>query len=226
MITTQLLYGDTFKVIKKKGSWLKIRNDLDGYKGFIKKRNFLPNQKNTHKVSNLFANLYTQPIAKSKIKKKISFGSKIKIIKTKNKFCKFDNYWIKKKNLKKIKYKTKDIFKNINKFSGVKYVWGGKHFSGIDCSGLVQLFLNFNNKYCPRDSKDQIRYFRKKIELKNIRKNDLIFWKGHVAIAISNKKLIHAYGPLKKTIQMPIKETIDRIYRTANLKVAGIRRVL
>jgi len=226
MITTQLLYGDTFKVIKKKGSWLKIRNDLDGYKGFIKKRNFLPNQKNTHKVSNLFANLYTKPIAKSKIKKKISFGSKIKIIKTKNKFCKFDNYWIKKKNLKKIKYKTKDIFKNINKFSGVKYVWGGKHFSGIDCSGLVQLFLNFNNKYCPRDSKDQIRYFRKKIELKNIRKNDLIFWKGHVAIAISNKKLIHAYGPLKKTIQMSIKETIDRIYRTANLKVAGIRRVL
>ena len=226
MIATQLLYGDTFKVIKKNGSWLKIRNDLDGYKGFIKKRIFLSNQKNTHKVSNLFANLYTKPIAKSKIKKKISFGSKIKIIKTKNKFCKFDNYWIKKKNLKRIKYKTKDIFKNINKFTGIKYVWGGKHFSGIDCSGLVQLFFNFNNKYCPRDSKDQIKYFKKKIELKNIRKNDLIFWKGHVAIAISDKKLIHAYGPLKKTIQMPIKETIDRIYRTANLKVTGIRRVL
>ena len=71
-----------------------------------------------------------------------------------------------------------------------------------------------------------MKYFTKKIELKNIRKNDLIFWKGHVAIAISKKDLIHAYGPVKKTIIMPIKKTIDRIYKTSNLKVTGIRRVL
>ena len=140
-------------------------------------------------------------------------------------FYKFDNYWIKKKDLKKIKYKTKDIFKDINKFMGTKYIWGGKHYSGIDCSGLVQLFLNFNNKYCPRDSKDQIKYFTKKIELKNVRKNDLIFWKGHVAVSISKTELIHAYGPLKKVVIMPIKETINKIYKTANLKVTGIRRI-
>ena len=71
-----------------------------------------------------------------------------------------------------------------------------------------------------------MKYFTKKIELKNIRKNDLIFWKGHVAIAISKKDLIHAYGPLKRTVTMPIKKTIDKIYKTANLKVTGIRRVL
>ena len=35
-IVTQLLYGDTFKKIKKTGSWLKIKNDLDNYKGYIK----------------------------------------------------------------------------------------------------------------------------------------------------------------------------------------------
>ena len=140
-------------------------------------------------------------------------------------FYKFDNYWIKKKDLKKIKYKTKDIFKDINKFMGTKYIWGGKHYSGIDCSGLVQLFFNFNNKYCPRDSKDQIKYFTKKIELKNVRKNDLIFWKAHVAIAISRKELIHAYGPFKRTVIMSIKKTIDRIYKTANLKVTGVRRI-
>ena len=89
----------------------------------------------------------------------------------------------------------------------------------------MQLSFNFNNKFCPRDTKDQVRYFKKKIKLKNIRKNDLIFWKGHVAIAISKHDLIHAYGPLKKTIQMPIKKTIDRIYKSAGLKVIGIRRV-
>ena len=49
--------------------------------------------------------------------------------------------------------------------------------------------------------------------------------KGHVAVALSKHTLIHAYGPSKKTIVMPIRKTIDRIYKTANLKVLGIRRI-
>ena len=133
--------------------------------------------------------------------------------------------WVKKKDLKKIDYKTKDIFKNIRKFVNTKYRWGGKHFTGVDCSGLIQLFLNFNNKYCPRDTSNQIKYFKKKIKLKNIRKNDLIFWKRHVAVAISKHNLLHAYGPKKKTLVMPIAKTIDIIYKTAGLKVTGIRRI-
>ena len=73
LIVTQLLYGDSFKTIEKAGSWIKIKNNLDGYKGFIKKRNFPPNKKNTHKVYNLFANLYKKPSLKFKIKKKNLF---------------------------------------------------------------------------------------------------------------------------------------------------------
>lgn len=224
-VVTQLLYGDNFKIIKKKGSWIKIKNNKDKYKGFIKKSIFLNNQKNTHKVFSLSAQLYKKPNIKNKIKKNLSFGSRIKIKEVQKNFCKFDNYWIEKKNLKNINYMNKNIFEYAKKFLNVKYRWGGKHFSGIDCSALVQLLFNFNNKYCPRDSKDQVRYFKKKIKLKGIRKNDLIFWKGHVAIALSKNKLIHAYGPFKKTVAMSIKKTIDRIQKTANLKVICVKRV-
>ena len=224
-VVTQLLYGDTFKKKQKKGSWIKIKNDFDNYTGFIKNKNYPFNQKNTHKICNLKAHLYSSHSLNSRIQKKLSFGSKIKITRKKNKFYKFDRYWIKKSDVKKINYKTKDIFKNIKKFINVKYKWGGKHFSGIDCSALIQLFFDFNNKFCPRDARDQIKYFQKKIELKNIKKNDLIFWKGHVALAISKYNLIHAYGPSKKTLIMPINKTIKQIYKTANLKVIGVRRV-
>ena len=72
--------------------------------------------------------------------------------------------------------------------------------------------------------KHQIKYFKKKVKLKSIRKNDMIFWKGHVAVALSRNKLIHAYGPMKKVVIMSIKKTIERIYKTANLKVTSIRR--
>ena len=224
-VVTQLLYGETFKIINKNKKWIKIKNDLDGYKGFIKLRKFLKNQKNTHKVCNLSCNLYSKPSLNYKIKKKLSFGTRIKVVKKKNDFYKADNFWIKKKDLKKENYKTKDVFKNIKKFLNVRYKWGGKHFSGIDCSALIQLLFNFNNKYCPRDSVDQQEYFKKNITLKKIRKNDLIFWKGHVALAISKKELIHAYGPLKKVVSMPIMETIDRIEKTAKLKVIAVKRI-
>ena len=224
-IVTQLLYGETFKKLKKVGSWIKIKNDTDSYKGYIKFKKFLPNQKNTHKVFNLSAKLYSKPNSKYKMKTKLSFGSKIKVLKKKGKYYKFDNLWIDKKNLKKINITSKNLFDNINKFRNIKYKWGGKHFSGVDCSGLVQLCLNYNNKFFPRDTKDQVKYLKKKIKLKSIRKNDLIFWKGHVAVAISKSKLIHAYGPFKKVVIMSINKTINKIYRTAKLKVTAIRRI-
>ena len=103
---------------------------------------------------------------------------------------------------------------------------GGKHYTGIDCSALIQLLLNNNNKFCPRDAKDQIKYFKNKVSLKNIKRYDLIFWKGHVALTLSKNKLIHAYGPFKKVIIMPIQTTIKRIEKTASLKVIGIRRII
>ena len=225
-VVTQILYGETFEKIKKSGSWLKIKTDLDNYRGFLREKKFPINQKNTHKIFNLTSTLYSKPNIKSKTQKKLSFGSKIRIVEKKNGFYKFDNYWIRKKDLKPINYITKDIFKYVKKFINIKYKWGGRHFAGIDCSGLIQLFFNFNNKFCPRDTKDQIKYFKKKIKLNNIKKNDLIFWRGHVAIATSKRKLIHAYGPLKKTLIMPTNKTIDRIYKTANLKVIGIKRFI
>ena len=224
-VVTQLLYGDTFKKIKKAGSWIKIKNDADNYIGYIKNKEFFSDQKNSHKIYNLCAKLYSKPNAKSKIKKKLSFGSKIKIVEKKGNYYKFDNFWVKKNDLKQIKYKTKNIFEYIKKFINTKYKWGGKHFTGIDCSALVQLSFNFNNKFCPRDTRDQIKYFKKKIQLNKIRRNDLIFWRGHVAIAISKTKVIHAYGPSKKVVTMPIKMTIEKIYKSASLKVTGIRRI-
>ena len=224
-ITTQLLYGENFKILKKTRKWIKIKNQRDHYKGYILYKRFLFDEKSTHKIFSLSSSLYSLPNKKYKIKKKLSFDSRIKVSKKKNNFYKFDNFWIHKKDAKKISYITKDPFKSIKKFINVRYKWGGKYFTGIDCSGLIQLCLNFNNQYCPRDTKDQIKYFKKKVKLKNIKKNDLIFWKGHVALALSKNKLIHAYGPYKKTIIMPIKKTINRIDKTSNLKVIGIRRL-
>ena len=223
-IVTQMIYGESFYILKKTNKWLKIKIKEDNYIGFVHKKNYKTYIKPTHKINKLKANVYKSPNKSKKINV-ITYGSKIRAILKQSKFLKFEKGWISQNDTKPISYKEKNPFKQIHIFKNIKYKWGGKSFKGIDCSALIQVCINFNNKFCPRDAKDQVKYFKKNISLKNIKKNDIIYWKGHVAVALSKDKLIHAYGPLKKTIIMNIDKTIKRIAKTANLKVIGIKRI-
>jgi len=223
-VVTQMIYGDTFSISKKTRRWLKIKIKDDGYKGYIQNKKYATYFKPSHKVNVLKASVYKFPNYRKKIYE-LTFGSKLKVCDKRAGFLKFSKGWIKKNDVKPISYKEKDLFRKITIFKNIKYKWGGKSFKGIDCSALIQVFLNFNNKYCPRDAKDQFKYFKKNIKLKNIVKNDIIFWKGHVALALSKKNLIHAYGPKKKTVIMNIDKTIRKIKETVNLNVIGIKRV-
>ena len=223
-IVTQMIYGDSFSISKKSRKWLKIKMKEDGYKGYIKNRKYSVYLKPTHKISVLKTKVFKFPKEKGYINE-IPFGSKIKVLETKKRFLKFSNGWINKNDTKPLVFEEKNPFRKISIFKNIKYKWGGKSFKGIDCSALIQIFLNFNNKFCPRDTEDQIKFFKKNVKLKKIKKNDIIYWKGHVALALSNKKLIHAYGPMKKTVVMGINQTIKRIEKTAKLKVIGIKRL-
>ena len=219
-LSSQILFGEKFTIIKEYSDFYKIKTNYDKYVGFIKKGKFEKfAYKPTHKVSSLKANIFSEPNKSSQIKMKLSFASLLQVKSINKEFFNFDNYWIQKSDVVPINYKE-NIFKRVKIFKNVKYKWGGKRFDGIDCSGLVQLFYKFNNLYCPRDTGPQFRYFKK---LKSIKKNTIIFWKGHVAICLSKKKLIHAYGPRKKVIIMDIKKTINLIKKTAKLDVIGIK---
>lgn len=221
-IVSQMIYGESFSILKKTSKWIKIKMKEDNYKGYVQNKIFNVYIKPTHKICRLKASIYKFPNKKIKISE-LSFGSKIRVIKKKFKFFKFDKGWVSQNQIKDINYREKNIFKGIEIFKNVKYKWGGKSFKGIDCSALVQIFFNFNNKFCPRDAKDQFNFLKKNRKVKNIKKNCIVYWKGHVAVALSNSKLIHAYGPLKKTVVMGKNETIDRIARTANLNVIGVK---
>ena len=221
---TQIIYGESFSILKKNNKWLKIKIKEDNYKGYIRNKNYSEYLKSTHKINKLNTKIYKFSNKQVKINE-LTFGSQIKVINKKFKFYEFAKGWINKDDVSAISVKEKNYFKKINIFKNIRYKWGGKSFKGIDCSALVQVCLNFNNIFCPRDARDQVKYFKKNIKLNKIKKNDIIYWKGHVAVALNNKKLIHAYGPMKKTVIMGIHQTIRRINETANLKVIGIKRL-
>ena len=220
-VTSQILYGEKFKIISKNKNWIKIKVSFDNYTGYIKNKYYTKDHQPTHKIFTLKANIYNKQ--KNKTKNFLPFASRISMIHENKKFIEFEkNKWIKKSNIKKINHIEKDYLKVLKMFLKIKYLWGGKTYRGIDCSAILQLFFYYNNKFYPRDTKDQIKYSAKKNRSKVFKKGDIIFWKGHVAVCINAQKLIHAYGPEKKVLIMNIKETINRIERTAKLTVKKI----
>ena len=220
-VISQILYGEKFKIISKNKSWIKIKTLFDNYTGYIKNKYYTKDHQPTHKIFTLKANIYNKQ--KNKTKNFLPFTSRISMIDENKKFIEFEkNKWIKKKDIKKINHIEKDYLKVLKMFLKIKYLWGGKTYRGIDCSAILQLFFYYNNKFYPRDTKDQIKYSAKKNKSKVFKKGDIIFWKGHVAVCINAQKLIHAYGPEKKVLIMNIKETINRIERTAKLTVKKI----
>jgi len=223
-VTSQILYGEKFKIIAKNKSWIKIKVLFDNYTGYIKNKDYTKDHKPTHKIFVLKANIYNKQ--KNKTKYFLPFASRISIIQENKNFIEFEkNKWIKKNDIKKINHIEKDYLKILKFFLKTKYVWGGKTYKGIDCSAILQLFFYYNNKFYPRDTKDQIKYSAKKNESRIFKKGDIIFWKGHVAVCINTQKLIHAYGPEKKVLIMNITETINRIERTAKLIVKKISSI-
>ena len=63
--------------------------------------------------------------------------------------------------------KQRNYLKIIKLFLNTKYLWGGKTSEGIDCSALIQIYFYYNRIFFPRDSKDQIKYCKRK-KIKNL----------------------------------------------------------
>ena len=223
-VTSQILYGEKFKILSKNREWIKIKSTFDNYIGYIENKDYIKKLSVNHKVFSLKAQILTK--LKKKNKNFLPFGSRIQVISENKNYVEFEkNKWLKKKDIKKISHKEKNFSIIFQLFLKTKYVWGGKTFKGIDCSALLQIFNYYNETYYPRDTVDQIRYSKKKRSMKSFKKGDIIFWKGHVAMCLNSKELIHAYGPEKKVLIMPIFQTIKRIEKTAKLKVKKISSV-
>ena len=221
-ITSQILYGEKIRILKNKNRWLRIRTYNDNYSGYVKNEKLKKGLKIIFKTNKSKTRIFSQ----NKKKNFLPFNSRLPVINVKKKFIEFERgKWVKRKDIKLINHKEKNFVKILKSFINCKYTWGGKSYKGIDCSALIQLYYLYNNKFFPRDTKDQISFKKGKKKLIKFSKGDIIYWKGHVAVCLSRNKLIHAYGPRKKVLIMNIKKTIELINKTAKLKVKKIIRI-
>jgi cell wall-associated NlpC family hydrolase len=117
-----------------------------------------------------------------------------------------------------------DFVSVAERFLGTPYLWGGKTNYGLDCSGLVQVALTACGTRCPRDSDMQERALGTSVNIKDVRRGDLVFWKGHVAIVRDEKTFLHANAFHMAVAVEPVAEAIARI-AAAGSEVTSVKRL-
>src|ERR1700730_12935684 len=230
MLLTQALKGERVTIYDRNGegfSWGQLNSD--GYVGWLPDSALAkPAAVPTHKVTAL--RTFAFPAASIKLPpvETLSMGASVTVARNDGAFAVTREGWyLPRRHIGGFEATENDFVAVAEKFVGTPYLWGGKSSLGVDCSGLVQISLNAAGLGCPRDSDMQQDVLGRELspaEMKRLRRGDLIFWKGHVAIARDATTIVHANAHHMATV---IENTTDAIARikAAGSEVIAIKRL-
>lgn len=170
----------------------------------------------THKVTALRSFVFPGPSIKTPPLEALPFGATLNVIRIEERMAITPSGGhVPAAHLALIGEKERDFVAIAERFVGAPYLWGGKTMLGIDCSGLLQIALSACGVPCPRDSDMQEQTFGAALErgagALNLQRGSLLFWRGHVAIALDRDTLLHANAFHMAVVIEPAGEAIARI---------------
>jgi len=229
-LLTQALKGEQVTIYDHNGegwAWGQINND--GYVGWIPEYALAkPTAVPTHKVTAIRTLTFPGPSIKLPPLDALPMGATVAVAREDGAFAVTrDGHYLPRQHLAPLDTNAGDFVAVAERFVGTPYLWGGKSSLGIDCSGLVQISLNAAGTGCPRDSDMQQDGLGRELnaaESKRLQRGDLIFWKGHVAIARDASTIVHANAHHMATVIENTKDAIARI-KAAGSEVSAIKRL-
>jgi cell wall-associated NlpC family hydrolase len=230
MLSTQALKGEHAIIYERNGEgWAWGQLKRDGYVGWLPDRALIkPAATPTHKVTVTSTFAFPGPSIKLVPVDTLVMGATLSVLREDGTFAVTrDGWYLPLRHLSRLDSHEPDFVAVAERFVGTPYLWGGKSSLGTDCSGLVQISLNAAGIECPRDSDMQQGSLGRTLdpaESKALRRGDLIFWNGHVAIVRDADTIVHANAHHMATA---IENTADAIARikAAGSEITAIKRL-
>jgi cell wall-associated NlpC family hydrolase len=203
----------------------------DGYVGFVPASALRASgPPATHKVTALRTFVFPGPSIKLPPMETLSFGCQLVIARTDERFAvTASGGHVPVLHLAPMETMETDFVAVAERFLGTPYLWGGKSSLGLDCSGLVQLALAACGIPCPRDTDMQEQALGSALarphELEQLRRGDLVFWKGHVAIVRDEATLVHANASRHMAVAVEAAAPAIARIRAAGSEVTSVRRL-
>lgn len=220
-LTTQFLMGDPVRVFEEAEGFAWVQAERDGYVGYVAGAELAPAEPApTHRVVAPRTFVYSGPDLRFPRSRTLSLGSEVEIVgHAETRGTRYDvlssGEAIVAAHLGPVAAVAADYVEVAEALVGTPYLWGGTSAFGIDCSGLVQLAMRMAGRNVLRDSDMQAAGLGEALEIdadySGLRRGDLVFWKGHVAIMTEPATMVHANGHTMLVSREGLAAAVDRI---------------
>ncbi len=187
----QLVLGEGFCLIDREGAHALGFALKDGYCGWLPQVALAAASEPTHWVASVGTHCYDAPRVQS-ASHPVPMAARLRVTGQHGSFAATDRGFVPATHLRAIGAWLSDPVAVSEGLLGTPYLWGGNSRAGVDCSGLVQMAFAACGVSLPGDS--DLQQGAGVAVQGALRRGDLIFWKGHVAIVVDGARLIHANG--------------------------------
>jgi cell wall-associated NlpC family hydrolase len=194
-LPTQALYGETVRVLDRRGGWTKIAVpdqpsplDVRGYPGWVRSWQLGP----------AFAAplLVTARSARLPNGTEVGFGTQV------------PRGVVPAAATRRLPHTRADLVATAKRFLGLHYLWGGLSAWGYDCSGLTWAVYRTHGITIPRDADAQFAAGAP-VPLARVQPGDLLFYEhpvvGHVAMYIGGGEMIEAPNSASEVRIVPVR---------------------